>query len=181
MTRAESIRRGFFRSRFRNRTAATHCGHALDKPGAPIGAPSSEPLLAVHARTCRPAVLSQLLAPLRSPGLTEIGFAPETIAPCHAICRAFFLSWRNDDRLPDIARARGSGRNCAVGDVLVSEEVEGELASEPSRLPARKRTSRARTLTEIRSLARSHSRTAIRVLVGIMRSAEATPPAPPQR
>ncbi|MCK1655416.1 hypothetical protein IVA88_28885 [Bradyrhizobium sp. 149] len=40
-----------------------------------------------------------------------------------------------------------------------------------------RKTSKARTLTEIRSLARSHTRTAIRVLVGIMRSNEATPAA----
>ncbi|MGY8633205.1 hypothetical protein RAD15_12080 [Bradyrhizobium sp. 14AA] len=44
-------------------------------------------------------------------------------------------------------------------------------------MPARRNTSRARTLTEIRSLARSHTRTAIRVLVGIMRSDDATPAA----
>jgi hypothetical protein len=37
--------------------------------------------------------------------------------------------------------------------------------------------SRARTLTEIRSVARSHTRTAINVLVGIMRSKDATPAA----
>ncbi|MDH2341691.1 hypothetical protein [Bradyrhizobium sp. SSUT77] len=59
----------------------------------------------------------------------------------------------------------------------MSEEVECEGAGEPVRLPARRRTSNARTLTEIRSLARSHTRTAIRVLVGIMRSNEATPAA----
>src|SRR4051812_10842641 len=35
----------------------------------------------------------------------------------------------------------------------------------------------AKTLTEIRSLARSHTRTALRVLVGIMRSDDATPAA----
>lgn len=35
----------------------------------------------------------------------------------------------------------------------------------------------ARTLTEIRSLARSHTQTAVRVLVGIMRSNDATPAA----
>ena len=40
-----------------------------------------------------------------------------------------------------------------------------------------KRASKARTLTEIRSVARSHTRTAINVLVGIMRSNEATPAA----
>ncbi len=34
-----------------------------------------------------------------------------------------------------------------------------------------------RALTEIRSLARSHSRTAVNVLVGIMRSKDATPAA----
>lgn len=54
-------------------------------------------------------------------------------------------------------------------------ECEPELA--PARLPARGKTPRARTLTEIRSLARSHTRTAIRVLVGVMRSEDATPAA----
>ena len=43
--------------------------------------PPSEPLLAVHARTCRPAAQGSSPAPLRSPEDTEIGFAPETIAP----------------------------------------------------------------------------------------------------
>ena len=37
--------------------------------------------------------------------------------------------------------------------------------------------SKARTLTEIRSIARSHTMTAINVLVGIMRSKDATPAA----
>lgn len=59
----------------------------------------------------------------------------------------------------------------------MSEEMEITLVSEPLRGPARKKTSSARTLTEIRSLARSHTRTAIRVLVGIMRSEDATPAA----
>ena len=36
---------------------------------------------------------------------------------------------------------------------------------------------KAKALVEIRSLARSHTRTAIRVLVGIMRSKDATPAA----
>ncbi len=35
----------------------------------------------------------------------------------------------------------------------------------------------AKTLTQIRSLARSHTRTALNVLVGIMRSKDATPAA----
>jgi hypothetical protein len=39
------------------------------------------------------------------------------------------------------------------------------------------RVRRAKTLTEIRSIARSHTRTAINVLVGIMRSKDATPAA----
>lgn len=60
----------------------------------------------------------------------------------------------------------------------MSEDIiEGELEPAPVRLPARGNTSRARNLTEIRSLARSHTRTAIRVLVGIMRSEDATPAA----
>ena len=37
--------------------------------------------------------------------------------------------------------------------------------------------SRARTLFEIRSIARSHTRTAINVLVGVMRCKDATPAA----
>ena len=37
--------------------------------------------------------------------------------------------------------------------------------------------SRAKSLTEIRSIARSHTRTAVNVLVGIMRSKDATPAA----
>jgi len=59
----------------------------------------------------------------------------------------------------------------------VSEENEYEIEHTPARLPARGKTPRARTLTEIRSLARSHTRTAIRVLAGIMRSEDATPAA----
>lgn len=59
----------------------------------------------------------------------------------------------------------------------MSEEMEIALVSEPLRVPSRKKASSARTLTEIRSLARSHTRTAIRVLVGIMRSEDATPAA----
>ncbi|WP_434057830.1 hypothetical protein [Bradyrhizobium japonicum] len=60
----------------------------------------------------------------------------------------------------------------------MSEDIiECEPERAPVRLPTRGKTSRARTLTEIRSLARSHSRTAIRVLVGIMRSEDATPAA----
>jgi hypothetical protein len=55
--------------------------------------------------------------------------------------------------------------------------MEIALVSEPVRAPARRKTSSARTLTEIRSLARSHTRTALRVLVGIMRSDDATPAA----
>ena len=35
----------------------------------------------------------------------------------------------------------------------------------------------SKTITEIRSLARSHTRTAINVLVGVMRSKDATPAA----
>jgi hypothetical protein len=53
LTRAERIRRGFFRLD-RDRTAAAHCGHALVKPGAPIGAPSSVPLLAVTRERAGP-------------------------------------------------------------------------------------------------------------------------------
>ena len=59
----------------------------------------------------------------------------------------------------------------------MSEDVECELASEPSCRPVARKSSRARTLIEIRSLARSHTRTALRVLVGIMRSDDATPAA----
>jgi hypothetical protein len=64
-----------------------------------------------------------------------------------------------------------------VGDIFVSEEMEIALLREPARVPTRRKTTGARTLTEIRSLARSHTRTALRVLVGIMRSDDATPAA----
>jgi hypothetical protein len=53
-------------------------------------------------------------------------------------------------------------------------------ADDEAAVPARsvsRRASKPRTLTEIRSLARSHTRTAINVLVGIMRSDDATPAA----
>ena len=55
------------------------------------------------------------------------------------------------------------------------EDIHYEVVSEPVRVPARRKTSNARSLTEIRSLARSHTRTALKVLVGIMRSDDATP------
>jgi hypothetical protein len=53
-------------------------------------------------------------------------------------------------------------------------------ADDEAAVPARRvsrRPSTPRTLTEIRSLARSHTRTAINILVGIMRSTDATPAA----
>ncbi|MFT4120433.1 hypothetical protein [Bradyrhizobium sp.] len=55
--------------------------------------------------------------------------------------------------------------------------MSGEIERAPARVTAARKTSTARTLTEIRSLARSHTQTAIRVLVGVMRSDEATPAA----
>jgi hypothetical protein len=57
-----------------------------------------------------------------------------------------------DDRLFDLARACWPDRDRLLGSVRIV----------------------AKTLTEIRSLARSHTRTAINVLVGIMRSKDAT-------
>jgi hypothetical protein len=60
----------------------------------------------------------------------------------------------------------------------LNEDLECDAESDPDRVPAaRKKLSTRRTLTEIRSLARSHTRTAINVLVGIMRSNDATPAA----
>ncbi|MCP3464910.1 hypothetical protein [Bradyrhizobium sp. CCGUVB23] len=59
----------------------------------------------------------------------------------------------------------------------MNEDPECEHESDAVRPPVAKRTSRARTLTEIRSVARSHTRTAINVLVGVMRSEDATPAA----
>ena len=57
----------------------------------------------------------------------------------------------------------------------MSEDVEHGLAGEPSPPPATKPRSRARTPADIRALARGHTRTALKVLVGIMRSDDATP------
>jgi len=59
----------------------------------------------------------------------------------------------------------------------MSDGLEHELQVADVYRPVAKRTSKARTLTEIRSVARSHTRTAINVLVGIMRSDDATPAA----
>lgn len=56
---------------------------------------------------------------------------------------------------------------------VLNEDVEAALPI----APVRRRSSRSRTLTEIRSVARSHTRTAIAVLVGVMRSENATPAA----
>ncbi|MGY8683071.1 hypothetical protein Q2941_35655 [Bradyrhizobium sp. UFLA05-153] len=47
----------------------------------------------------------------------------------------------------------------------MNEDPECEHESDAVRPPVAKRTSRARTLTEIRSVARSHTRTAIKLLV----------------
>ncbi len=55
-------------------------------------------------------------------------------------------------------------------------EYEPEIA-DVYRPVAKKKPSKARALTEIRSIARSHTRTAVNVLVGVMRSSEATPAA----
>ena len=44
-------------------------------------------------------------------------------------------------------------------------------------LPSRWYQAMARSVTEIRSLARSHTRTALNVLVAVMRNTKATPPA----
>ncbi|WP_375159389.1 hypothetical protein [Bradyrhizobium sp. RDT46] len=55
----------------------------------------------------------------------------------------------------------------------MSEDIE--LAGEPSPPPAVKAKSRARTPTEVRLLARGHTKAALKVLVGLMRNDEATP------
>ncbi|MCP3476997.1 hypothetical protein NLM33_43345 [Bradyrhizobium sp. CCGUVB1N3] len=57
------------------------------------------------------------------------------------------------------------------------EDPECEHEGDAVRSLVAKRTCRSRTLTEIRSLARSHTKTAVNVLVGIMRSNDATPAA----
>ncbi|MGL9620924.1 hypothetical protein QRQ56_23195 [Bradyrhizobium sp. U531] len=57
----------------------------------------------------------------------------------------------------------------------MSEDVEHGLAGEPSPPPAAKTKSRTRTPIEIRALARGHTRTALKVLIGIMRNDSATP------
>jgi hypothetical protein len=88
-TRAENIRRGFFRLDFeigrRWRIAATHSSN-LERRSARRRPNHCWPC--TRERAGRGA--GHLLAPLRSPG-TEIGFAPETIVLRHAICRAFLF------------------------------------------------------------------------------------------
>lgn len=57
----------------------------------------------------------------------------------------------------------------------MSDGLEDEPGIADAYRPVARKASKARTLTEIRSIARSHTRTAIRVLVGVMRSDDATP------
>jgi hypothetical protein len=59
----------------------------------------------------------------------------------------------------------------------LSDDLECDHESVPVRRPVARKASKARTLTEIRSLARSHTKTAVNVLVGIMRSDDSTPAA----
>ncbi|KYG24528.1 hypothetical protein SE92_33305 [Bradyrhizobium sp. AT1] len=57
----------------------------------------------------------------------------------------------------------------------MNDEIAGELASEPVRPPATRTSPRAHPPAEIRSLARGHTKAALKVLVGIMRNDSATP------
>jgi hypothetical protein len=57
------------------------------------------------------------------------------------------------------------------------EALDDDTAAMVCIRPVARRSSKSRTLTEIRSLARSHTKTAINVLVGIMRSDAAAPAA----
>jgi len=59
-----------------------------------------------------------------------------------------------------------------IPPLILSTSRQTSMPDRPSEKP-----SVAKTLVEIRSLARSHTRTAIRVLVGIMRCKDATPAA----
>jgi hypothetical protein len=69
-------------------------------------------------------------------------------------CRTFYFmrTARDYDHLSDIARIGRPGRHHHLGGIVVMPK----------------------SLMEIRSLARSHTRTAVNVLVGIMRSKDAT-------
>ena len=57
------------------------------------------------------------------------------------------------------------------------EELSEDTDAVASIGPVSRRTSAARTPTEIRSLARSHTRISFRALVGVLRSKDATPAA----
>jgi len=57
---------------------------------------------------------------------------------------------------------------------LGKDAAETAVENIAGRKNAKRRLSTANTITEMRSLARSHSRTAINVLAGIMRSKDAT-------
>lgn len=133
--------------------------HDASSPLHPVSAsesaPPSEPSqsFGCRARTRQPR--GGCSSPSHAaPPIEGYGFAPETIAVPFAICRKFFQG-ECRDRLSDCAGARRPDRHRDVGSLV----------------------SRARTITEIRSVARSHTRTAINVLVGIMRSKDATPAA----
>ena len=74
-------------------------------------------LLAVHARTCRPAARAFACA-AAVPGGDK--FAPKR-SRFVSRSAALLFSWRSDDALSDIARAGGPDRNCCVGEFRLSD------------------------------------------------------------
>jgi hypothetical protein len=77
------------------------------------------------------------------------------------------------DSLSDIARARRPGRDYRLGRIVVIGDTRGSTSCAGSG----RRSHCQKTLTEIRSLAHNHTRSAITVPARIMRSKDATPAA----
>jgi hypothetical protein len=88
---------------------------------------------------------------------------------CFTSRSVWFAKRGHHDRVSDSACPGRADRDRGVGGILVS--ADDPLARNDD---LKLRSVMAKTLTEIRSLARSHTRTALNVLVGVMRSKDAT-------
>ena len=73
-----------------------------------------------------------------------------------------------------IFRPSRSVRSCTISPATMSIQRLARISSRTSAKPEMEKRKIARALTEISSLARSYSRTAVDVLVGVMQSEDAT-------
>src|SRR5437879_391957 len=138
---------------------------------------------------------------MRPPYIQGYGSRPKMIASTQRSCRTFHLRREADDRVSDLARADRPDCDRGLGGSFMSTEITRfiplasrtseqtdfptiafrsaarDLAKDTETDKRERKMSKAKALTSVRSLARSHTRTAISVLAKIMRSEDATPAA----